>query len=382
MPRIDCLRSTPIVRTARVLQLEGLFDVPPTECSEVRFTVDLPLDERPWQIGLIVGPSGCGKTTIARELFPDAYVHGFNWPTERSLVDAFPAALGIKEITGLLSSVGFSSPPSWLRPFRALSNGEQFRVTIARALAEQPDLAVVDEFTSVVDRTVAQIASAAIAKTIRRRANGRFVAVACHYDVIDWLQPDWLYEPAIDRFTWRSLQRHPSLELEICRVDRAAWKLFAHHHYLSIDLVPSAQCFLGRVRGEPAAFTAVCHFPHATHLAYREHRTVCLPDFQGVGLGNAQSEFVASLFAATGRRYYSSTSHPSMIRHRAASPLWKMHRPPSLASPHVGLARDGRKRGVAAAVNRYTAGFAYVGPPARREVARALLAPPTAARVR
>ena len=60
----------------------------------------------------------------------------------------------------------------WLRPFHVLSNGEQFRATIARALAESAkgrELVVIDEFTSVVDRTVAQIGSAAIAKTIRRR---------------------------------------------------------------------------------------------------------------------------------------------------------------------------------------------------------------------
>ncbi len=77
--------------------------------------------------------------------------------------------MAIKEITALLSSVGFSSPLAWLRPFEGLSIGERFRVTMARALAETRDLTVIDELTSVVDRTVAQIGSAAIAKTVRRR---------------------------------------------------------------------------------------------------------------------------------------------------------------------------------------------------------------------
>ena len=39
----------------------------------------------------------------------------------------------IKEITGLFTAVGFSSPPSWVKPYQVLSNGEQFRCDLARA---------------------------------------------------------------------------------------------------------------------------------------------------------------------------------------------------------------------------------------------------------
>jgi len=157
------IRSSPIIQTARVKQLEGLFDVPPSKRSEETWTVNLPIDEKPWNVGLIVGPSGSGKTTIAKELFGKHLVGKFKWSKDKSIVDCFPEEMSIKEITLLLSSVGFSSPPLWLRPFHVLSNGEQFRVTMARALAENKELTVIDEFTSVVDRTVAQIGSAASA---------------------------------------------------------------------------------------------------------------------------------------------------------------------------------------------------------------------------
>jgi ABC-type lipoprotein export system ATPase subunit len=364
MPLAHLVRSVPVERTPRVLQLEGLFEVPPTQRSEQSWQIELPLEAHDWNIGLIVGPSGSGKSTVARELFGQHIVGGFDWPTTRSIVDGFPARLSIKEITGLLSSVGFSSPPAWLRPFGCLSNGEQFRATLARALAECDGLAVIDEFTSVVDRQVAQIGSAAVARAIRTRGS-QFLAVTCHYDVTDWLQPDWVLEMPVGAFSWRCLRRRPSIALTVRRVHPEAWQLFKHHHYLDTHLNHSARCFVAWVGERPAAFASAIYMPHPTRHGWREHRTVCLPDFQGVGIGNALSEFVAGLFVASGRPYYSVTSSPAMIRHRARSPLWHMHRTPARTSgkqPMRGLNRS-------AAVNRLVAGFRFVGPP-RREEAR------------
>lgn len=190
-------------------------------------------------------------------------------------------------------------------------------------------------------------------------AAGRFVAVSCHYDIIDWLDPDWVYEPAADAFHWRRERRRPQVAMRIDRVSSSAWKLFHRHHYLSGSLHPCARCFVATVAGLPAAFTAVIHFPHPTSSGWREHRTVCLPDFQGVGIGNALSETVASIFRSTGKPYRSTTSHPGMIRHRAASPLWKMIRRMSRSgSGNRGLYR-GEKYSPPV---RFTASFEFVGP--------------------
>jgi hypothetical protein len=361
MPSIDCLRSVPIEWTPRVKQLEGLFDVPPAQRSQRRWKVSLPIEERDWNIGLIVGPSGSGKSTLARECF--ACPPEPTWPSDRAIVDAFPPTLGIKEIVSLLSSVGFSSPPAWLRPYHALSTGEQFRVRIARALAESSCLTVVDEFTSVVDRTVARIGSAAITRTVRA-AGKKFVAVTCHYDVIDWLDPDWIYDPAADQFTWRSLRGRPGIALEIYRVHRSAWRIFKQHHYLSADLNPSAQCFVAFCKEQPAAFAAVISGPDSCGGHFREHRVVCLPDFQGVGIGNTLSEFVASLYASR-KRYFSRTSHPGMIRHRMKSANWTCVSRPGFKSRHSrgALAKTGSTR-------RLAASFRFVGPPRADEARR------------
>jgi ABC-type molybdenum transport system ATPase subunit/photorepair protein PhrA/GNAT superfamily N-acetyltransferase len=357
MPIAHIIKSSEIKRSARVIQLEGLFDVPPGTKSEISWQVNLPIEDFDWNVGLIVGASGSGKSTIARHLFADHIVSGFDWDSDRSIVDGFPTGMGVKEITALLSSVGFSSPPNWLRPFNVLSNGEQFRVTMARALAEFPDLSVIDEFTSVVDRTVAQVGSAAIAKAVRQR-NQKFIAVTCHYDVIEWLQPDWVYQPSANNFARGCLQR-PSIQLSIKRVHYSAWQLFRRYHYLNTDLNKAAHCYVAFYKGQPVAFVGVLSFPHPKSPGWREHRLVCLPDFQGVGIGKVLSDFVASMYAATRKPFTSATGSPGLIQSRARSKNWNMLRKPGL----TGKAGSSSSVKTAHATDRLTCAFKYVGTP-------------------
>ena len=379
--------SSTVERTPRVLQLEGLFDVPPSQRVELVWDVALPLDERPWSIGLIVGPSGSGKSTVARALWGEAMRKTYDWHPTKSVLDAFPRAMGIKSIVDLLSSVGFSDPPSWVRPYHVLSTGEHFRVTMARVLAENTDdaVAVVDEFTSVVDRTVAQVGSAAIARTTRARQQ-RLIAVTCHEDVEAWLTPDWVYRPATNDFQWRELQRPPALTLTIGRVHHSAWLQFRHHHYLDTNLNTAALCFAAFWRDRPVAFVAALGFPHKYVPGWRLHRLVCLPDFQGVGIGVALADFVSSCLHVGHRHVFRTASHPAVVAHCARSPLWSIRRQPSMAGdksydPGRGIVidtgdtnmRGAGKAQMKRALARLTTGFEYVGPAAAPDVALALI---------
>ena len=165
--KADVTLTCPVTRSPRVLQVSGMFDLPVEAKAAVTVTADLPLEDKPWNVGLITGPSGAGKSTLARHLWPDAVMGAQDWPHDAALVDGFPASMGIREVTGLLSAVGMASPPAWIRPYKTLSNGEAFRASIARALAEHDGLVVVDEFSSVVDRQVAKVASHAVQKRVR-----------------------------------------------------------------------------------------------------------------------------------------------------------------------------------------------------------------------
>jgi len=335
MPAVNLIVSTKLSNSTRARQVCAMFDVPPAPKCELSWSGKVPIEAKPWSVGLIVGPSGCGKSSIMRDMFGEP--REFDWEAD-SVLDDFPESVSIQDITTACSSVGFGTIPAWLRPYRVLSNGERFRVDLARRLVEVSDPIVVDEFTSVVDRQVAQIGSHAIQKWARKNRR-QFVAVSCHYDIIEWLQPDWVLEPATMQFDWRSVQPRPKLRGWIERVPYSTWALFAPYHYLTASLNKAARCFGLFLQGvpHPVAFTATLHRPHpkvrdVTGLS----RTVVLPDFQGIGLSHVLKDVIGSAYKAIGRRLHSYPAHPPYVRSMSRSNSWRMVKRAGSFSPKTG----------------------------------------------
>lgn len=329
MPTFDIIRQATPTESFRVKSVMGQYDLQQSTTTE-HFVGSIDLPET-WNIGLIVGRSGSGKTTIARELFGDCIVSGFDW-THDNILDDMPKGVSVKDITKTLTAVGFSSPPSWMKRFDVLSNGEKMRCEIARAILENREMFVFDEFTSVVDRNVAHVASLAIQKAIRRQ-NSRFIAVTCHYDVQDWLMPDWVFNT--DDMTFQRLdveaqkKNRPELRIDIYETKRKEyyWNVFKKHHYLSHSFNKAARVFIATCNGALCGFCAVLPFLHPfKRNTWKGHRTVVFPDFQGVGIGSAFTDTIAQMFADEGKTYISTTSNPAMIFARAHSPKWRTTR--------------------------------------------------------
>jgi len=341
--------------TFRSEKVAGLFDVPVNEKLKKEWDINVPIENKDWQIGLIVGASGTGKTTMAKKIFGEEFYHkGYEW-SKSNLLDDFDASVSIKNITDSLSHVGFSSPPHWLLPYAVLSNGQKFRAEVARCLLDDKELIVFDEFTSVVDRAVAKVSSVAISKFLRKQTK-KFVAVTCHYDIEEWLQPDWVLDISTNEFKWGCLRR-PEIKFEIFQCHYKAWQLFKDNHYLSADVNKASTCFIGLINDEPVAFTAVLPFPHPHKKnCYKGHRTVILPDYQGIGLGSAISDFAGAYYKERGKTYISTTSHPAMIASRCKSKNWVMTRSPGHAP--VQSKQSFQKSGSA---SRLTASFQYIG---------------------
>lgn len=195
MPAFDIKLESEPSESYRTQKVRGQYDFRDTTISEnIRGEIELPSG---WQIGAIVGSSGTGKSHIAQDLWPHTYIMPSDLEfSESSVIDDFDETIGDETIFKTLHRVGFSSIPDWLKPYSVLSCGEKMRVQVARALLECDNPIVFDEFTSVVDREVAQISSAAIQKGVKELGK-QFVAVSCHRDILPWLEPDWVFDTDI-----------------------------------------------------------------------------------------------------------------------------------------------------------------------------------------
>ena len=331
--RVEIDQSCPDADSYRAARVKSLFNV--DDGTRFRHTADLPIDDDDWRIGVVVGPSGSGKSSIGRALWgPEAMWAELPWPEDAPIVDAIAPDGDFDAVTAALGAVGLGSVPTWLRPYRVLSNGERFRAELARLIAEAPARAVVDEFSSVVDRQIAKVGAGAFAKSWRRTA-GQAVLLSCHYDILDWVEPDWVYDTAAASFTRGSHQRsRPRLELEIRHGGWSLWPYFEPHHYLKLPRMTAASCYVGFIDGEPVAHLGVSSAMlakggHHTVEA-RACRMVVLPEWQGAGVGMKFLNEVCRLQYAgqghlSGRRVTTvfHTSHPQLASALRRDAKWR-----------------------------------------------------------
>jgi hypothetical protein len=60
----------------------------------------------------------------------------------------------------------------------------------------------------------------------------------------------------------------------------------------------------------------------------RGHRSVCLSDFQGVGIGHALITYLGSMWKGLGYRVFRNTGHPAEIAAAKRAAEWMMTREP------------------------------------------------------
>ena len=293
-------------------------------------------------IVLIVGTSGSGKSTILRSL---GELKQPCVDDEAYVIDNFSSPERGEE---LLLSCGLRTIPAWFRTPATLSNGERHRFEMAVCLDQ--GINTIDEFTSVVDRDTAKSLAYSVRKYYDQQNTQTPLYIAsCHRDITEWLDPDYVYDTDLrvleNRRSLHRLGRRPPISLTIRSASNTYWRLFGKYHYLDTALARGAHCYVGLIDNKPVVFGAVIHSTSGTlHSYWRGHRTVVLPEFQGLGIGSAFSDAVAEIYHSRGLLYYSKTAHPAFGEHRNRSALWQATSTNGKSRAASYLNKDGSKR--------------------------------------
>lgn len=303
------------------------FDIQNREETEVTIPMNLDgLNSFDWNIGVIYGGSGSGKSTILKEL---GTIKNIEFDVNKPLISNFDW-LEPEEASRVLTSIGLSSVPTWLRPFRLLSNGEQYRAYLAYLVASAKDgeTILVDEYTSVVDRDVAKAMSLALQKYIRREKK-KVILASCHFDIMEWVMPDWIYTPlkegGLERPDYLRLGR-PEISLQVSRVEPETFDFFKKHHYLTESVNRTYIFLLFEWNNKPIAINVIGRHlgKNGGFKVFRESRIVVHPDYQGMGIGSKISEFCGGILKSIGGKFYTKTINPALgIYRNLHTDSWK-----------------------------------------------------------
>ena len=182
--------------SARARRVQEAFGIVATEFRSSLIS-DFDLELLPGEILLVGGPSGSGKSLLLKAIrsflstdrrncrLPDGVVVEGECDTARLRVGTLqpvPAnrapielleSFSLDESLRILASAGLAEPQLFVRRAKTLSVGQTYRLSLALALAQRPDLLLVDEFCEPLDT----FTTAAVARRLRHTATSMYLPV-------------------------------------------------------------------------------------------------------------------------------------------------------------------------------------------------------------
>jgi len=245
--RLPKLNSSP--PSSRVLTVRREFGLPSDLPACVLPAGRLPR-LRPGEIVLISGPSGAGKTALLRQIASrtdrSVAVQPDRLPSRRAVIDLVAPRGPLSSAMKVLTACGLGEPRLWTRREAELSDGERFRVALARAVGralhgDGRTTILCDEFTATVHRRLARCIAYNLRKLVSRMRLSLICATS-HEDVAADLQPDThirLGGPSACISHHTPQPRPPSLQRSLC-IERgrvADYTRFAPMHYRRCDAI-------------------------------------------------------------------------------------------------------------------------------------------------
>lgn len=273
----------------------------------------------------IIGRSGGGKTTLLKDLESTGKFHfpSKRFDNSKAIVSNFPSR---EEAIERLSAVGLKSIPTWVKPRNVLSVGEGFRADMALNI---DNYVLLDEFTSTVDRNVARSCCTSLGKYIRRTGKKGVVVCSCHKDFIEFLKPDFVIDiDDLKVYDLRNQDLSKTIEIDIYRTsDKDLWKVFKEHHYMSHEINKSCHFYVMKLHSTDELVGCFSTLPQMTGTkkwGWRVHRTVVLPDYQGLGISSRTLNFFGEYYHKQGKFLGIRTSSIPMLNSLKHNPMWEV----------------------------------------------------------
>jgi ABC-type ATPase with predicted acetyltransferase domain len=189
--------ATSVTRTPRVLEVAEAFGL---GLSDKEFVVydGLELDLRQGDVAYITGQSGSGKSLLLKDLSAALRAEG------RKVADIDQVELkdcplidqigkDMQDGLRLLSLAGLNDAYLFVRKPSELSDGQKYRLRLAKLIESDAEVWVADEFTATLDRITAAVIAFNLQRTARKA--GRTVLVATtHMDLREHLKPNLYVE--------------------------------------------------------------------------------------------------------------------------------------------------------------------------------------------
>jgi ABC-type ATPase with predicted acetyltransferase domain len=156
---------------------------------------------------LLTGPSGSGKSVLLGALDPNADKSGLRvsykdacgkpyqvaWMqdihSERPLIEYFSQRWGMESSISALNLAGLSEAFVYLRPYRLLSRGQQYRARLAALSLGPEPVWLMDEFCADLDPFTARVVASNLRKHVVRTGRIAIVGAANNAHYIDALRP-------------------------------------------------------------------------------------------------------------------------------------------------------------------------------------------------
>jgi len=191
---INVAFQTRVTKTTRTLEIAESFGLGLDE-KEWSLYDNLELEIRSGEVVYITGQSGSGKSVVLRELQrlmkeegqDVASIEDFAFDDSKNVIDQLGKTTS--EALGLLSMAGLNDAYLFVRKPSEMSDGQRYRLKIAKLIETGAKVWVADEFGAVLDRVTAQVVASNLQRAARK-AGATVMVATTHEDLKNALRPD------------------------------------------------------------------------------------------------------------------------------------------------------------------------------------------------